>query len=190
MTEVVLYHHVLGLTDGVRAFADELRQAGHTVRTPDMFEGRRFDTIEEGVAFAQEQGFGELAGRGVAAAEEVGPGAVYAGFSFGVIAAQQVAQTRPGAGGALLMYSCIPVSEFGGTWPEGVPVQVHAKEDDPEFAEDRAAAEELVGSTADAELFLYPGKEHLFADSSVPDQYDPAAARLLLERVRAFLDAV
>ena len=190
MTEVVLYHHVLGLTDGVRAFADELRQSGHTVHTPDMFEGRRFDTIEEGVSFAQEQGFGELAGRGVAAAEQVGPGAVYAGFSFGVIPAQQLAQTRAGAGGALLMYSCLPVSEFGGAWPKGVPVQLHAKEDDPEFAEDRAAAEELAASTDDAELFLYPGTEHLFADSSVPDQYDAAAAGLLLERVRAFLDAV
>jgi dienelactone hydrolase len=188
MTEVVLYHHVLGLTDGVRAFADELRQAGHTVHTPDMFEGRLFDSIDDGINFAREEGFGELAGRGVAAAEQIGPGAVYAGFSFGVIPAQQLAQTRLGAGGALLMYSCLPVSEFGTAWPEGVPVQVHAKEDDPEFAEDRAAAEALVDSTDEAELFLYPGKEHLFADSSVTD-YDPLAATLLMERVLAFLDA-
>jgi dienelactone hydrolase len=189
MTEVVLYHHVLGLTDGVRAFADELRQAGHSVHTPDMFEGRLFDTIGDGVDFARETGFGVLAERGVAAAEQIGPGAVYAGFSFGVIPAQRLAQTRAGAGGALLMYSCLPVSEFGSAWPEGVPVQVHAKEDDPEFAEDRAAAEALVESTADAELFLYPGKEHLFADSSVTD-YDPIAASSLIERVLAFLDAV
>ena len=190
MTEVVLFHHVLGLTDGVRTFADELRQAGHTVHTPDMFDGRTFDSIEDGVAFAREQGFAELAGRGVAAADQLGPDAVYAGFSFGVIPAQQLAQTRPGARGALLMYSCLPMSEFGTAWPKGVPVQIHAKEDDPEFAEDRAAAEELAGSTDDAELFLYPGKEHLFADSSVPAEYDPAAASLLMERVRAFLDAV
>jgi|SRR6185437_11787440 len=189
MTEVVLYHHVLGLTDGVQAFADDLRRAGHTVHTPDMFEGRTFDTIEEGIAFAREQGFGELAGRGVAAAEQIGPDVVYAGFSFGVIPAQQLAQTRTGARGALLMYSCLPVSEFGTGWPEGVPVQVHAKEDDPEFAEDREAAEALAASTAAAELFLYPGQEHLFADSSVSD-YDADAAALLMERVRAFLDAV
>src|SRR5690348_8277043 len=167
MTEVMLYHHVLGLTDGVRAFADDLRAAGHTVHTPDMFEGRTFDAIEDGIAFAREQGFGELAARGVAAAERVGPDAVYAGFSFGVIPAQRLAQTRPGARGALFMYSCLPVSEFGTAWPEGVPVQVHAKEDDPEFAEDREAAEALVDSTGEAELFLYPGKEHLFADPSV-----------------------
>lgn len=189
MTEVVLYHHVQGLTEGVRAFADELRQAGHTVHTPDMFEGRIFDTIGDGIAFAREEGFAELAGRGVAAAEQVGPDAVYAGFSFGVMPAQQLAQTRQGARGALLMYSCLPVSEFGTAWPEGVPVQVHAKEDDPEFAEDREAAQALVDSTEEAELFLYPGDEHLFADSSLP-AYDPEAAALLMGRVRTFLDAV
>ena len=189
MTEVVLYHHVQGLTDGVRAFADELRQAGHTVHTPDMFGGRRFNSIEDGVDFARQEGFMELAGRGIAAAEQIGPEAVYAGFSFGVIPAQQLAQTRPGAGGALLMYSCLPVSEFGTAWPDGVPVQVHAKQDDPEFAEDRAAAEALVDSTDDAELFLYPGEQHLFADSSLP-AYDAAAAALLTERVLAFLDRV
>ena len=189
MAEVILYHHVLGLTDGVHAFADDLREAGHTVHTPDMFEGRTFGSIDEGIAFAREQGFGELAGRGVAAAEQIGPDAVYAGFSFGVIPAQQLAQTRPGARGALLMYSCLPVSEFGGAWPDGVPVQVHAKADDPEFAEDRAAAEALVDSAEEAELFLYPGKEHLFADPSASD-YDADAAALLLDRVRTFLDAV
>jgi dienelactone hydrolase len=188
MTELVLYHHVLGLTDGVRAFADELRQAGHTVHTPDMFEGRLFDSIEDGISFAQKEGFGELAGRGVAAAEEIGPGAVYAGFSFGVMPAQQLAQTRPGAGGALLMSGCLPVSEFGTAWPEGVSVQVHGKEADELFAEDLEAAQALADSTGDAELFLYPGTEHLFADSSVTD-YDPIAASLLMERVLAFLDA-
>jgi dienelactone hydrolase len=189
MTEVVLFHHVLGLTDGVRAFADDLREAGHTVHTPDMFEGRIFGSIDDGIAFARQEGFGELAGRGVAAAEQIGPDAVYAGFSFGVIPAQQLAQTRPGARGALFMYSCLPVSEFGTAWPAGVPVQVHAKQEDPEFAEDRAAAEALVDSTEEAELFLYPGKEHLFADPSASD-YDADAAALLLDRVRAFLDAV
>ena len=136
MTEVVLYHHVQGLTEGVRSFADELRQARHTVHTPDLFDGRTFDKIEEGMAFAREAGFGALAERGVAAAEGIAPEAVYAGFSFGVMVAQQLAQTRPGARGALLMYSCLPVSEFGDAWPERVPVQVHGKDADPFFAED------------------------------------------------------
>jgi dienelactone hydrolase len=187
MTEVVLYHHVQGLTDGVQSFADQLRQAGHTVHTPDMFDGRTFDTIEDGLAFAREQGFEALAERGVSAA--AGIDAVYAGFSFGVLPAQQLAQTRPGAKGALLMYSCLPVSEFGGDWPDDVPVQVHGKEDDEFFAEDLEAARELVEEAEHAELFLYPGEEHLFADSSLP-AYDAGATELLLDRVRGFLDAL
>src|SRR5918996_3446568 len=189
MTEVVLYHHVQGQTEGVRSFADELRQAGHTVHTPDLFDGRTFDTIEEGIAFAREAGFGALAERGVAAADGIGPEAVYAGFSFGVMVAQQLAQSRPGARGALLMSGCLPVSEFGEAWPDGVPVQVHGKDADPFFAEDLEAAQALVDSTDRAELFLYPGNGHLFADSSLPD-YDETAAALLKQRVVAFLDRV
>jgi dienelactone hydrolase len=189
MTEVVLYHHVQGLTDGVRAFAVELREAGHTVHTPDMFDGSTFETIEDGVAFAREAGFGALAERGISAAEGLAPDVVYAGFSFGVMPAQQLAQTRPGARGALLMYSCLPTSEFGGAWPDGVPVQVHGKEADEYFAEDLEAAESLIASTERAELFLYPGDEHLFADSSLP-AYDATAAAQLMDRVLAFLDAV
>ena len=189
MSEVLLYHHVQGVTDGVRSFADELRQAGHTVHTPDLYDGRTFQTIDEGLAFARQVGFDKLAERGVAAAEDVSPDAVYAGFSSGVMIAQQLAQTRPGARGALLMYSCLPVSEFGGAWPEGVPVQVHGKEADPFFGEDLEAARALVEETDDAELFLYPGDEHLFADSSLPS-YDATAAASLMERVLAFLDSV
>jgi dienelactone hydrolase len=187
MTEVVLYHHVQGLTDGVRAFGDALRQAGHTVHTPDLFGGRTFDAIEEGMAFAHEAGFGALTERGVAAAEDFGVDAVYAGFSFGVMPAQQLAQTRSGARGALFMSGCLPVSEFGDAWPKGIPVQVHGKEADPFFEEDLPAAEALVASTDRGELYLYPGDEHLFADSSLP-AYDPAAAKLLTERVLGFLE--
>jgi dienelactone hydrolase len=189
MTDVVLYHHVQGLTEGVGSFADQLRQAGHTVHTPDLFDGRCFDTIEEGMAFARETGFGALAERGVAAAQGIGPDVVYAGFSFGVMVAQQLAQTRPGARGALFLSGCLPISEFGDAWPEGVPVQVHGKDADPFFVEDLEAAQALVDSTDQAELFVYPGAEHLFADSSLP-AYDAAAATLLTERVLAFLDRV
>jgi len=189
MAEVLLYHHIQGLTEGVRAFADDLRQAGHTVHTPDLFDGRTFGSIEEGFGFARDLGLDAIRERGAAAAEELGAGLVYAGFSFGVTIAQQLAQTRPGARGALLMYSCIPVSEFGKAWPEGVPVQIHGKEGDEFFDEDLPAARELAGSTADAELFVYPGDQHLFADSSL-DAYDPEASALLRERVQAFLAPV
>jgi dienelactone hydrolase len=187
MSEVLLYHHVQGLTDGVRAFADQLRQAGHTVHTPDLFDGRSFGTLEDGMAFAREAGFDALGERGVAAAEGIGPEVVYAGFSFGVTIAQRLAQTRSGARGALLMYSCLPVSEFGEAWPEDVPAQVHGKAGDEFFLEDIDAARALVDSTDQAELFLYPGTEHLFADSSLAS-YDPEAAELLTQRVLAFLD--
>src|SRR4051794_27229435 len=189
MAEVLLYHHIQGLTDGVRAFADDLRQAGHAVHTPDLFDGRTFGSIEEGFAFAREQGFEAVRERGAAAADELGAGLVYAGFSFGVTIAQRLAQTRPGARGALLMYSCIPVKEFGEAWPEGVPVQIHGKEGDEFFDEDLPAARELAGSAASAELFVYPGDQHLFADSSL-NAYDPEAAALLMERVQALLASV
>ncbi len=190
MAEVVLFHHALGLTPGVVAFADELRRAGHTVHTPDLFEGRTFDTLEEGVRHAGEVGFGAVIERGVRAVEGLPPTLVYAGFSLGVLPAQKLAQTRPGARGALLFYSCVPVSEFGSAWPDGVPVQVHGMDADPIFVGegDIDAARALVESTGQAELFLYPGDQHYFADSSLPS-YDADAAALLVRRVVDFLGA-
>jgi dienelactone hydrolase len=186
MAEVLLYHHIQGLTDGVTAFADDLRQAGHTVHTPDLFDGRTFDSIEEGFGFAREAGLDAIRERGTTAADELGPELVYGGFSFGVTIAQRLAQTRPGARGALLVYSCLPVAEFAAAWPDGVPVQIHGKEGDEFFDEDLPAARELAGAVAGAELFLYPGDQHLFADSSL-DAYDPEASALLMERTKAFL---
>lgn len=187
MAEVLLFHHAMGQTTGFDAFADELRQAGHAVHTPDLFEGRKFGSIEDGVAHAQEVGFGEIIERGVRAADELGDGIVYAGFSLGVLPAQKLAQTRPGARGALLYYSCVPVSEFG-SWPAGVPAQIHGMDADPFFMDegDVDAARELVEAAEDAELFLYPGDQHYFADSSLPS-YDEGATKLLTERTLAFL---
>jgi dienelactone hydrolase len=189
MAEVLLYHHIQGLTDGVRAFAEDLREAGHVVHTPDVFDGRTFDTIEEGFGFARDTGLDVIEERGTAAADDLGSELVYAGFSFGVTIAQRLAQTRPGARGALLMYSCIPVTEFGEAWPEGVPVQIHGKEEDEFFDEDLPAARKLADSAPAAELFMYPGDQHLFADSSL-DAYDPDASALLMQRVQAFLATV
>ncbi len=189
MAEVVLFHHAQGLTPGVVAFADELRRAVHTVHTPDLFEGLTFGTVDEGVAYAREIGFGEVLERGVRAAEGLSAESVYAGFSLGVMPAQRLAQTRPGARGALLFHACLPVSEFGPSWPDGVPVQVHAMDADPFFADDIEAARTLVDEAEDAELFLYPGDRHLFADSSLPS-YDAGATALLSQRVLAFLDGL
>ena len=188
MAEVLLFHHALGLTTGTHVFADELRAAGHTVHTPDLFEGRTFDTIDAGVGYAGEIGFGEVMQRGLRAAEQLPAELVYAGFSLGVVPAQMLAQTRSGAKGALLFSSCIPVSEFGTAWPEGVPVQIHGMDADPIFVDegDIDAARALVAEADDAALFLYPGDQHYFADSTLPS-YDADAATLLTQRVLSFL---
>lgn len=191
MVEVLLFHHVLGQTSGFHAFAEDLRRAGHLVHTPDLFEGHTFEVLEDGAAFAEQVGFGEIVERGVRAAAALPEALVYAGFSLGVLPAQKLAQTRPGARGALLIHSCVPVSEFGEEWPADVPVQVHAMEDDPFFTQegDLEAAQALVAATERAELFFYPGGRHLFADAGLPS-FDPAAAELLGRRVRAFLGSL
>jgi dienelactone hydrolase len=189
MAEVVLFHHAQGLTPGVVAFADELRRAGHVVHTPDLFDGRTFASLEEGMRYAEEIGFpDEVIGRGVRAVEGLSAELVYAGFSLGVLPAQFLAQTRPDARGALLFYSCVPVSAFGSGWPEEVPAQVHGMDADPIFVGegDIDAARELVEQAEDAQLFLYPGDQHYFADSTLPS-YDPEATALLVRRVLDFL---
>ena len=189
MAEILLFHHAQGQTPGFIAFADELRAAGHTVHTPDLYEGKTFDSLDDGVKHAQEVGFGTIGERGEAAVADLPAELVYAGFSLGVMPAQKLAQTRPGAKGALMFSAAFPASEFGGSWPQGVPLQIHMMEEDEWAVEDLPAARELVETVDDAELFLYPGDRHLFADNSLPD-YDEGAAKLLRQRVLAFLESV
>ncbi len=188
MADVILLHHVQGLTPGMSALADRLRSEQHTVHTPDLFDGRTFPTLDEGMAHAKSIGFGTILERGVAAAEALPPDLVYIGVSMGVMAAQQLAQTREGARGAILIDSCLPVEEFGDQWPEGVPVQVHGMDADPIFAGegDLDAARALTDATDEAELFVYPGDQHLWSDASLPS-HDPAATELMIGRVLDFL---
>jgi dienelactone hydrolase len=187
---VLLFHHAQGLTAGCLSFAEELRAAGHTVHVPDLYEGKTFSTVDEGVTYAQQTGFGTIRERGRQAAEGLPNEIVYAGFSLGGMPAQMLAQTRPGARGALLFHSCVPPSEFDGPWPQGLPVQIHMMEADPFALEgDLDAARQLADSVEGAELFLYPGDRHLFADDSLPD-YDESAATLLKERVLTFLSDI
>jgi dienelactone hydrolase len=189
MTEVLLFHHAQGQTRGFLAFADELRAAGHVVHAPDLYDGKTFADLGEGVGYAREVGFGTIGERGRLAAEGLPNELVYGGFSLGVMPAQELVQTRPGAKGALLFSAAFPASEFGGSWPPGVPLQIHMMEDDEWAIEDLPAARELVETTDGAELFLYPGDRHLFADNSLAD-YDESAATLLERRVLAFLKGV
>ena len=187
MAGVLLFHHAMGQTVGFHAFADELRQAGHTAHTPDLFDGRTFDTIEAGLAHAERLGFLQLFDVGTQAAEDFGAELVYIGFSLGVVMARKLAQTRPGAKGAVLCYSFVTVGEFG-SWPEGLPAQIHGMDADPYFTQegDLEAAQDAVASGAPVALFLYPGNQHYFADSSLPS-YVPEAAELLTPWVLAFL---
>jgi dienelactone hydrolase len=191
MVDVLLFHHAQGLTDGVRAFADDLRGAGHRVTVPDLYDGRTFDTLDAGLRYLRQVSFGTIRERGLKAAIGLPTDIVYAGFSLGAMPAQELAQTRPGARGALLFYSAVPASEFDGPWPPGVPLQIHGMDADSIFVDegDLAAARDLVETVDDAELFLYPGDQHLFADRSLPD-YREAAATLLKQRVLEFLDRV
>ena len=188
MAEILLFHHAQGRTAGFQAFADELRAAGHVVHAPDLYDGKTFAELDDGVAHAKQVGFGALLERGVGAAEDLPAELVYGGFSLGVMPAQQLAQTRPGAKGALFFHACLPPSEFG-SWPDGVPVQIHAMDRDEWFEEDAAAARELADEVEGAELYLYPGEAHLFADSSL-GAYDAEATVLMKERVLAFLEGI
>lgn len=194
MAEIVLFHHVAGLTPGCRELADRLAGSDHVVHTPDLFEGRTFATIDDGVAYIDGVGFGTLQARADKAVAGLSERLVYVGVSLGVVAAQRLAQTRPGAAAAILLEACVPVAEFADSWPQGVPVQVHGMDGDPFFAGDGDidAARELVATaarTGPAELFVYTGGVHLFTDSSLPT-YDADATAKLVERVRVLLESL
>ena len=190
MAEVVLYHHAQGLTSGCLALADELRAGGHVVHAPDLYDGHTFATLDDGIGYARQVGFDKILERGVTAAESLPNELVYAGLSLGVMPAQKLAQTRPGAKGAVLLHGALPPAEFGGAWPPTVPLQIHLMEED-EFAleGDLDAARELDETVESAALFVYPGGRHLFTDSSLAD-YDEDAATLVKRRVSAFLDGI
>jgi dienelactone hydrolase len=193
MADVVLFHHVQGLTDGVLAFAERLRGGGHSVHTPDLFDGERPDSLDDGFAYVGAVGNEALRERAAKAVAELPGELVFAGVSWGVATAQVLAQTRRGACGALLYEAFLPVTgEWAvGPWPEGVPVQVHGMEKDPFFGleGDLDAARglvEIVGPEV-AQLYVYPGDRHLFTDSSLPS-YDAEATTLVLQRSLEFLD--
>ncbi len=191
MAEILLFHHVQGQTPGFHAFADMLRKAGHTVHAPDLFDGRTFSSIPEGLSYTEEIGFDAFQHRVDDFVQDLPEALVYSGFSFGVVMAQRLAQTRQGARGALLYHSCLPHTEFSTSWPDTVPVQIHGMDRDPYFVDegDIDAARDIVAHAKNAELFLYEGNAHYFADSSLPT-YDPDAAALLEARTLAFLEHI
>jgi dienelactone hydrolase len=183
MAEVVVFHHALGLTDAVRRFAAALRDAGHAVHSPDLYDGRTFGTTEEGMAYSEEIGGPMAIVERARAVDASLPGeVVYVGFSLGVLAAQSLAQTRPGARAAVLCYSALPLGQWGenwpATWPDGVRLQLHILEGDDDFE----IAQGLAATVPAAEFFAYSGTQHYFAE------HDEQAAALLTQRVLAFLE--
>jgi dienelactone hydrolase len=187
VAHVVLFHHAIGLTRGVAAFADKIRQEGHVVTVPDLFEGRTFDSLEDGVRHAESIGFDVIADRGGAAVAGLEPGIVTAGFSLGVLPAQKIAQTRPGVLGAILYSGAVPPGMFGGDWPADVGLQMHLGEQDPWCEEDLPVAQELARTVEGAELYLYETSSHLVCDESLPG-HDVAIERRIIGRSLAFLD--
>ena len=188
MAELLIFHHAQGLTPGVRAFGERMAAAGHSVHVPDLYEGRTFETLDEGIAHAGEIGFGTVIARGVVAAEGLPDALAYVGFSLGVLPAQALAQKRPGPTAAALFHSCVPPEEFG-SWPAGVPLQIHIMDRDPLASPpetDLETARRLDAELDEATFFSYPGDQHLFADESLPS-YDAQAARAAEERVLELL---
>lgn len=191
MTDVVLFHHVQGLTPGLRAFAADLAGTEHTVVTPDLFSGHTFATLDEGFAHLRTLDEATVDREVDAVVADLLPGVVVAGVSWGVAHAQRLAQTRPGVGGALLFEACFPLGDDGfGAWPAGLPFQVDGREDDEFFAHegDLDAARALVGGAVagTGEVFTYPGSGHLFLDSSSPS-FDEASTALAVGRARELL---
>jgi hypothetical protein len=112
------------------------------------------------------------------------------GISLGVLPAQKLAQTRPGARGAVLISGAVPSSQFGGAWPHGVPLQIHMMDADTLVIEDGDldVARRLADTVDGVQLYLYPGDRHLFIDSSLPD-YDQTATELVTDRITALVDS-
>ena len=187
MSDVIVFHHVQGLTSGILSIAEEFRSAGHNVVVPDLFEGQTFDSLTQGVAFVAELGRATMLERAVAAAAKLPPELVYVGFSMGARPAQMLAQTRPGAKGAILFHGYHPVEEFPAAWPDGIPLQVHRMEGDVWC--DAATADGLARQVSDSELFTYPGSAHLFTDASL-GEYEPQLARLTIGRAIGLLERV
>ena len=197
MAEVVLFHSVLGLRPGVIAAADRLRAAGHTIHTPDLFDGEVFDDLDDGQRKEEALGYQEIARRAKEAVAELPAGLVFAGFSLGAVHAELLAASRSGALGAVLMHGAVPMeslSEFFGVerWSEGVPVQVHYAALDPWVEADEEVVplgDDVRGAGAAFEAHAYPCSGHLFADPALPE-YDRASSEAMWERVLAFLDRI
>lgn len=191
MTDIALFHSVLGIRPGIAVAADRLRAAGHDVVVVDQYEGRVFDDYDEADEFAQAIGYPRLMGRAAAAVRGLPDGFIAAGFSNGGGMAEFVATVRP-VSGVLMFSGALALDMIGvNAWPANVPAQIHYTTEDPfrnQGAIDAVAAQ-VSAAGASVEVFDYPGKGHLFTDASLPTEYDQQAADLLWSRVLPFCAA-
>ena len=191
MAEIVLFHSALGPRPGIAVAAERLRAAGHVVHVPDIFpEPHVFDEAGPAMDYINGVGFDTLAARAMASVQSLPSDLVYAGFSLAAGYAAALAATRPGARAALLLNGTPGPDTLGAaTWPSGVPVQVHSMTGD-QWRDDDALARMTAfvrASGSECAVFDYPGTAHLFADPSLPAQFDSAAADLMWERVLELL---
>ncbi|RRD46733.1 dienelactone hydrolase family protein [Tessaracoccus sp. OH4464_COT-324] len=186
MTEIVLFHHALGLTDGVRQFADQLRSRGFAVRTPDLFEGRVFSSVEEAFQYVERVSCATLLQRAEESCVEIHGRIIFGGFSLGVVPAQHMMLAKPSIGG-LLFHGFTPFEADTSDWPQ-LPMHVYAMAEDPLFVGDGdiEAVREAQAVLPQLELHLFEGRKHLFTDSSTGD-YDAFATQQVLDHV---IDAV
>jgi dienelactone hydrolase len=189
--DIVLFHSALGLRPAVHDFAEALQAAGHTVHTPDLFDGETFDDLDSGKTKRDAIGIEALIGRAQAAVQALPEILVYAGFSMGVGAAEFLAATRPGARGALLMHGAFAPAVFGiPAWP-AVPVEVHYAIGDPEVDEPAVVAleEAVTASGAPVAVHRYDRGGHLFEDAAY-EGFDATSAEQLRQRAIAFIDSL
>lgn len=189
MATIVVFHSALGLRPAIQQFTEHLRDLGHVVHTPDLFDGEVFDDLDAGVAHRDTIGIPELISRAQSAVVALPEEIVYAGFSMGTGPAQLLAATRPHARGALLIQGAVDLDMLEiDAWPTNVPMQLHVATHDPWFDHDDA-----MKVTADIpddllDYHEYPGNRHLFADPDWKD-HDPTATATMLDAITTWLAA-
>ncbi len=191
MTDIALFHSVLGVRPGITDAATRLRADGHQVLVVDQYDGRVFNGYDEAGRFVEQVGYPELMHRAVRAVQDLPDGFLAAGFSNGGGMAEYVATQRP-CSGVLMLSGALPVPMLGAeTWPAAVPAQIHYSEHDPFRSQEwiDAVVSDVRAAGASIEVFDYPGSGHLFTDPSLPDEYDEQAAALLWQRALAFCRA-
>ncbi|MEU7783586.1 dienelactone hydrolase family protein [Amycolatopsis sp. NPDC049159] len=185
MSDVVVFHSVLGLRPVELGFADRLRAAGHAVTTPDLYDGRTAPDIEAGFALKDAVGWETITRRARDAVRDLPPATVLVGVSMGAGVVETVLPHRPATAGVLLLHA---LGNLPAAARPGLPVEVHVADPDPIAPPAQVAAWRAATARvgADARVHTYPGIGHFYTDPDGPD-HDEAAAERTWERVLEFL---